>query len=353
MGYDYTKGKNNFNIKIIVVLLLASIISIGALIYGFKFIGDLGNSGKIIYYKIINNIIPVTEIANSEIEMDNHENITTTILEKLNIEVFNPFKIIGFEIPYFNMNEFRADNKENFTIFDSFSLNENSIVKLNPEESNEQKNTEISSVFNPNLKKPLNNNKPEILIYHTHNEEHYIPAKKDTTDENCNIVGVGNILTKELEKYGISVIHDKTMYKDYNNSYKLSNKTVSKYLNQYGGFKLIIDLHRDGGGSKNNLTATFNGENVAKIMFVNAKNSKYYSKNAALAEKMNAKAREIFPGFSRGIHTWNSGKNAFNQGLSPNATLIEVGSNINTIDEAKNSAKYIARIIAETINTKQ
>ena len=40
----------------------------------------------------------------------------------------------------------------------------------------------------------------------------------------------------------------------------------------------------------------------------------------------------------------------FNLGLSDNMIIIEDGSAGNTVEEAKNTAKYIARIIAEYIN---
>ena len=53
-----------------------------------------------------------------------------------------------------------------------------------------------------------------------------------------------------------------------------------------------------------------------------------------------------------GIYTYNSGKNAFNQSLSDNSMLIEIGADSNTSEEAKNSIKCIARIIAEYVNKK-
>ena len=116
---------------------------------------------------------------------------------------------------------------------------------------------------------------------------------------------------------------------------------------------MIIDLHRDSVSNKNAVTANINGENVAKIMFVNAKNSSRYAKNAQLAQALQDKANELYPGFARSIYTYNSGILAFNQDLSDNSVLIECGSNVNTMDEAKNSAKYIARIIAEYLNRPQ
>ena len=94
-----------------------------------------------------------------------------------------------------------------------------------------------------------------MLIYHSHTTEAYLASDKDTTkntfnaDETKNVVAVGDVIAEELEnKYGISVIHDKTVNNvpDYNSSYKNSGVILDKYLKKYGDFDLIIDLHRDG-----------------------------------------------------------------------------------------------------------
>lgn len=352
MMYNHTKGKKNFNSRIIILLILSILAVIIIFLNSLKFLESLGTSATGIYQKLINNAFPITYIANNKMELDHSGDILDVVLDKINIKLFNPFSIVGFEVPYFNMDKVRVDSKENFSILDSFSLNEGSVVKLNPEELEEKKNQETSSVFNPNLKKPLNNSRPEVLLYHTHTTEAYAPSpKNDNNDEAYNVVGVGNELVKELEKYGISVIHDKTLHSlNYDLCYNESGKTVQKYLNEYGNFKMIIDLHRDAGPSKENITTNINGENLAKIMLVNSRNSKYYSQNAALADKMNKLATELFPGLFKGIRTVNRGIKAYNQGLNPNATLIEVGANTSEAKEAQNSAKYIARIIAEIIN---
>lgn len=64
-------------------------------------------------------------------------------------------------------------------------------------------------------------------------------------------------------------------------------------------------------------------------------------------------SNKLFPGFCKGIYTgYRRGTKYFNQNKSDNSLLIEVGSNINTVQETKNSAKYLARVIAEYINAK-
>ena len=113
---------------------------------------------------------------------------------------------------------------------------------------------------------------------------------------------------------------------------------------------MIIDLHRDSSSNKNTITTTINGENYARVMFVNARNSSRYQKNQEVTKYFNDKMNELFPTVSRGIYTYKKGILSFNQDLSDNSILIECGSNINSISEAKNTAKLIARIIAEFLN---
>jgi stage II sporulation protein P len=57
----------------------------------------------------------------------------------------------------------------------------------------------------------------------------------------------------------------------------------------------------------------------------------------------------LYPGFAKGVLYYNHGIRNFNQGMSNNAILIEVGSDINTTTEAQASMKYLARIIAQVI----
>ncbi|MDP4089030.1 MAG: stage II sporulation protein P, partial [Bacillota bacterium] len=212
-----------------------------------------------------------------------------------------------------------------------------------------------NSIDNPNIKKPLDNTKPEVLIYHTHTTESYDPNGNYNDDPSKNVCAVGDVLTDELEnKYGINVAHDKTIHNSsFNASYSRSRETVNKYLNKYGDFKLIIDLHRDAAYSKSTVTTKMNGENVADIRFVLCKKNPHFDKNLAVANSLADISNKYFPGFFKDIYYYNYGSKYFNQDLSNNAILIEVGANINTMDESKTSGKYIARIIAEYLNGKK
>ena len=67
-------------------------------------------------------------------------------------------------------------------------------------------------------------------------------------------------------------------------------------------------------------------------------------------------SEELFPGLmgdgkdGTGLYEYNHGSNTFNQKLSPACVLTEFGTDLNTAQEAKLSAKYLARVIAEYLN---
>lgn len=225
--------------------------------------------------------------------------------------------------------------------------------------SQEKEETAINIIeeakSNPPQKRKLDPKKPLILIYHTHTTESYNPDGKGqnfTTDSNLNLIRVGAEIKKELEeKYGISTIHDTTFHDipKREGAYLKSRPTVQKYLKKYDSFKIIIDLHRDANVGKNKSTAIIGNERYGRVMFVVDTLNRNHTRNNVLATKINDKFNYLYPGFSRGI-MYKQSKSHYNQDLSSKIVLIEVGSNENSLEEAINSAKVIARVLAECID---
>ena len=85
-------------------------------------------------------------------------------------------------------------------------------------------------------------------------------------------------------------------------------------------------------------------------MIVTAENSTRYEANKALVDKLYNTANTLFPGLIRNTYVYNPGATSINYSLSDNFVLMEVGSNINAAQEAKLTAKYIARVVAEHLN---
>ncbi|MGL4571233.1 MAG: stage II sporulation protein P [Clostridium sp.] len=336
----------------IVILLVCIVIFFARCIY---ILSNNDERGGLAYVQLLNFTMPIveTQVYNEDEYYENNFSIKNICLEAVGLKDISPLKLIKSELPIFkdSINEYEDGG---FVEYKPFELTDGSVSKYT--------DSEKKNLYNPELKKELNSSKPEVLIYHTHTSEGYAESSNFTDDANLNVVGVGNIIEKELEeKYGISVIHDKTKHDlSYNGSYNRSRETVKRYQSKYGdSFKLVIDLHRDGldrkkatPANKNAFTAKVNGENLAKISYVNAKNSSKFAVNSKVEKELAKITNELYPGFARPTTTYNSGINAFNQDIFSNSVLIEVGANINKSEESMNSAKYIARVIAEYINGK-
>ena len=324
-----------------------------------------GNYQNYFYFKAINNTLSVIKSSKVEEKHTKSENsIRLAVLSFLGIDVSNPVSIITKEVAYLNADEIKpsikVDSVENISeniktfILNPFKLEEKQINKV--EEKPEGTN-QVATLDNPALKKTLNNAKPEVLIYHSHASEAYSASSKaQSMDATMNVCAVGEVITEDLEKkYGIAVIHDKTVHDrgDYDGAYKKSGVTLDKYLKEYGDFKLIIDLHRDS-VQKSAVTTKINGQNVARFMFVVTQKNPRYAKQRKLIDSMIKTSNKLFPDLLRAneIFAYEWGIGYYNQNRSDNAVLLEVGADSNTIDEVKNTGKYLARIIAEQINGK-
>ena len=310
--------------------------------------------GSYAYVKMLNVGMPIvkTQVYKDEDYKENKISSKTIVLETLGLANINLIGIIGNEISYFN--DAKIDNsevKQHSSGLEKFQIDENTIVKLTAEEIAELNS--VSKAYNPSLKKTLQE-KPEILIYHTHTMEHYSEATGQNTNPDANVVGVGQMLTKELEEgYGISVLHDTTNYTmpDYDTAYDRSREGLEKNLSENGDFKLVIDLHRDS-APRSSVVANLNNQSLAKFMFVLSENVQTYDTNKKVVDDLYGIGNNLFPELIKQsrIFEYPGGINGFNQGLIENSMIIEVGSHNNTAQEAKLTSKYIARILAEYLN---
>ncbi|MBR4079089.1 MAG: stage II sporulation protein P, partial [Christensenellaceae bacterium] len=205
--------------------------------------------------------------------------------------------------------------------------------------------------------------KLRILIYHTHLTEAYRQEETGkykesgeyrTFDEAYNLSAVGEVLKSELEKLGHEVIHDKTNHEPpkLSTAYERSVKTMEKY----DGIDLYIDLHRDASGPSNtDDVVVINGERCARMMFVvgqgiRSDGTEYdpkpnFEKTFSLAETISENVKAYDEAFMRDTRIKNG---RYNQHISDNCILVEVGHNMNTLTEAKNAVGYLARAIDKT-----
>ena len=209
---------------------------------------------------------------------------------------------------------------------------------------------------------------PQIMIYHSHSRESYRqpnPGKAVetfySTDQGQNVVKVGDVLAQELTKKGIPVLHDRTDHEDkgHDNGYSRSIETLKKRRKEYPSLKIFIDIHRDafkkGTRTPDQEIVVINGERVAKVMAVIGTGKGQYKgfsekpkweENYKFANKITSKLHEKYSGLVKPIYV-RSGR--FNQHISTQAILFEVGSNMTTLEEAERAAKYIAEAISEIV----
>lgn len=229
-------------------------------------------------------------------------------------------------------------------------------------------NIDISSYLSKKLPYSIQKgSEPQILIYHTHTTESYMDNENEyytdgdeprTTDEDKNVVAVGERIRQQLEKAGFSVIHDKTVHDHpgFSGSYSRSAKTVKNILKKYPQVKIAIDLHRDSiaSGSNDKVAPVVNidGKDAAQVMLVmgsetgSIENYPNWQTNLHLAIKLQQIFENRYPQFARSI-LLRSAK--YNQDLTPGSILIEMGSDANTLEQALYSGDLVGRCLVDLL----
>ncbi|MBU3090710.1 stage II sporulation protein P [Clostridium sp. CF011] len=357
--------KKNSNVRIFFCVFILLIIFLLSLILPKSAKAD--NEGKYrnyFYVNVINNTLAVIKSSNTEQQYTNSENsVKLSALSLLGVDILNPISIIVKEVAFLDNNDASSDVSNSKFSPNPFKLEDKQVSKSEAEAKDKDSNL-VAPLDNPALKKALNNAKPRVLIYHSHTCEAYRTSDNDKStiensiDQTRNVCTVGDVIKDELEKkYGIAVIHDKTVHDkgDYNSAYKKSGVTLDRYLKEYEKFDLIIDLHRDSVQNKNAVTTKINGQNVAKFMFVVTDKNPRYAKQKKLINSMIGISNKLYPNLIKGdpIFAYHYGIGFYSQNKSDNAMLIEVGADRNTVSEVKNTGKYLSRIMAEQLNGKK
>lgn len=357
---QYVKGRNIKRKKkfLSVGYIFLIVIAVIFIIRAGKVVNNYRERGGLAYVQLLNFSMPVveTQIYDESAYRENTIDIKRVAVEALGLNNITTYGIVGSEVSFFKnaiKNTTSIASTTPFKIFEPYEVKEEIIARVTEEELAELNS--VSAAYDPSLKKTLDPSNVEVLIYHTHNQEAYSEVGSDSENEDFSVIGVGGVLASELEEgYGISSIHDKTVHciPPYAESYFRSEPTVQSYLNQFPNLKLIIDLHRDGGPSKEAVTTVINDQSLAKLEFVTSQNSPNYGGMMEVLNSLTSIGNNLFPGLLRSpaIVEWSVGSNTFNQKLSPKCILVEFGADTNTAQEAKLSAKYFARIIAEYLN---
>ncbi len=207
----------------------------------------------------------------------------------------------------------------------------------------------------------------EVLLYHTHTSEAYLQAhtgfyytdmQTRTQNQDLSVVAVGEEVKKALEARGIGVVHDTTVNDTlFNGSYARSWEVLQNNLAQYPGIQVTIDLHRDSmttqEGVKYKPTAEVNGRRAAQFMVLAGcdydggwGDFPDWRENLHLALRLQQTAMNLYPQLPRPL---NFSNNKYNMNATKGSLLIEVGTEVNTVGEAKYTGSLLGEILAETL----
>ena len=204
------------------------------------------------------------------------------------------------------------------------------------------------------------NENMNIVIFHTHGTEAYLPCTElnfRSQDQKFNVTGIGGRISSNLEGNGLNITHltDYNDYPDYNSSYANSNYAVSQVLSN-SKKNIIIDMHRDGAVENSEYervlsevkTVNINDKTAATCTIVIGEENGNVEELKKRAQTLYDISQDMYPGLFRDVIVRPGAY--FNQYLSDYAMLIEIGSTLNTVEEAQYSADLLSEVLLAYIN---
>ncbi|MED5099655.1 stage II sporulation protein P [Niallia sp. FSL K6-0212] len=349
-----------------IILMFILIAGITTSIFSFKLTSD--NVANIL--KSVNTTEIYTEIFHSENHLfpksDGKGLSIGNILFQIatNIRLDDTRTLLGRELPaltFFHTEIVVAEEGTSLANLPFESTPSEELMK-NPKEVDEEK---VEKEEKPSDNKaPVTTPKNKtVLVYNTHNLEAYLPLLKNaneneavSSDERANVVGLSNKLSSLLQDEGIGVQLDKTNINQklldrgwgYASSYVMAKDVVAAAVSENKHLNYLIDIHRDS-ARRETTTATIDGKNYAKLLFIIGAANKGYEKNQEFAEKLHAELKKKYPGISRGVFLKGKdlGNGVYNQNFSDRAILLEVGGIDNTQGELNRSIAAFADVFSK------
>lgn len=206
----------------------------------------------------------------------------------------------------------------------------------------------------------------QVLIVHTHTCESYMSEDSGyytesfyprTTDNNSNVVAVGQAIADSLKAHDIGVVHAVTQHDNpsYNGAYDRSYATIMEYLDKYSEIKVVLDIHRDSmttdDMTKLKPTFDYDGKKAAQIMIMSGHDDgdnefPTWKQNLSFALKLQSACETMYPGMTRPL---NFGDYTYNMNVNSGSLLIEVGTDANTIDEAILSGEMLGNALSQVL----
>lgn len=181
---------------------------------------------------------------------------------------------------------------------------------VNNNESDPKLLTTTNNISSDNAK-PVEGLSSDIIIYNSHADEAY--------QSGISVTDVGALINDKLLNEGIKSEFIKcTVPKEYTESYQNSRDLIISNVKDYSN-NILLDMHRD---------AVYGTQcDTRKITVVLAKNNPYYEKNKEFAEGLLQNINNSNEIKSE-IISYNRGKLCFNQDLSKNSLLINLGNDM-------------------------
>lgn len=265
-----------------------------------------------------------------------------TFLKKFNLKENNTFTLNMLNNSNYYFNDKKSTNNIllNFiSLINGIDLDKPDTLVLKKFYRTSNKILEFSYIQNEVI------SSPQVFIYTTHETEGYI--------DSGDVRKVAYILQEKLNELGIMTVVSSNSVSEYiktnnltsDDVYLASRTFVANALENYKDLKLIIDLHRDG-VSHDSSTKVIDDKSYAKVMFVINENLPNMKTANDLNEILSSKLD-----ISKGIY--HKKISNFNQDLSENVILIEMGGNNNTFSEVENSIPILADSIKDYVNEKE
>ncbi|MFS0577310.1 stage II sporulation protein P [Sporosarcina sp. 179-K 3D1 HS] len=204
--------------------------------------------------------------------------------------------------------------------------------------------------------------KDVIYIYHTHSRESFLPyfrntdKPEDAYHSKANITLVGEMLGRALERRGVGTNVDSTDIVqelnlkglDYTYSYKVSGELVRSARKENKDLEIFLDIHRDS-LRKNSTTKVINGDSFARLLFVVGTGHENYEKNLSFTDGLDKLLSSEYPGLSKGIlkKDGSQGNGVYNQDISPNSVIVEIGGVDNTVEELHRTTEALAEVLSD------
>ena len=300
-----------------------------------------------------------------EKETVSNEEFINLLVSTGNANILNEYKAPSLINKTMNV-LFNIDLKKPVTLLNNSILKFGSLkvavkeisLEYNDDYSNMDDLKKISEyIEDPN---PIQVENPIIYIYNSHQLENYSNDNLSIYGITPNVLMASYLLREKLNNLGLPSIVEEANMSDiltknkwnYAYSYQASRSVLQQKKTKYTSLKYFIDIHRDS-ISKNYSTVTINNKQYAKILFVIGKDHPNWEQNNKLATNLNNLLETRYKGISRGV-IGKSGMNVngiYNQDISPNCILIEVGGVDNTIEEVNNTMDVIAEILSTYIKS--